>query len=236
MAQELWERLRTTGLQDLAPVLFEHGVRELRDILPNAGPLLLSGVESWKLEAVVRGRLEASVALPSCRPDHPVAEVRQRASWAAALEAQPPGLPGRCRRCWRPRPGPRWRAGCAHGGSSVQRGSDHPSQSARSSSGVWAPACGQVAITHASCTLRRRLRISCGLWRCRLGRRLGSSSGTRSGLSKGASDRRASRTPLTSNSCDAWSGWKRRSELLMSETWLQRLTCALYARGICYGR
>ena len=90
MAQELWDRLRTTGLQDLAPVLFEHGVREVKDIMPNAGALLLSGVESWKLEAIVRGRLETALALPPGRPDHPVAEVRQKASWTAALEAALP--------------------------------------------------------------------------------------------------------------------------------------------------
>ena len=90
MAQELWDRLRTTGLQDLAPTLFEHGVRELKDILPNAGALLLRGVEAWKLEAIVRGRLETSLALPAGRPDHPTAEVRQKASWTAALEAALP--------------------------------------------------------------------------------------------------------------------------------------------------
>ena len=90
MAQELWDRLRATGLHDLAPVLFEHGVREVRDIMPNAGALLLSGVEAWKLEAIVRGRLETTLALPAGRQDHPVAAVRQKASWAAALEAALP--------------------------------------------------------------------------------------------------------------------------------------------------
>ena len=58
--------------------------------MPNAGSLLLSAVESWKLEAVVRGRLETALALPPGRSDHPVAEVRQKASWSAALEAALP--------------------------------------------------------------------------------------------------------------------------------------------------
>ena len=90
MAQELWERLRATGLQELAPVLFEHGVREVQDIMAHAAALLVSGVESWKLEAIVRGRLETTLALAPGRPDHPVGEVRQKASWAAALEAALP--------------------------------------------------------------------------------------------------------------------------------------------------
>ncbi|CAE7249257.1 DNMT3B [Symbiodinium pilosum] len=80
----------TVECQDLAPVLFEHGVREVRDIMANAAALLVSGVESWKLEAIIRGRLETTLALAPGRPDHPVAEVRQKASWAAALEAALP--------------------------------------------------------------------------------------------------------------------------------------------------
>ena len=87
MAQELWERLRATGLQDLAPELFDQGVRCVQDILP-AAPAL--GVPSWKLEAIVRGRLETNVASPPGRADHPEAQVRNRASWPAALEAAQP--------------------------------------------------------------------------------------------------------------------------------------------------
>ena len=37
MAQELWERLRATGLLDVAPCLFEYGVRSVADICAWAG-------------------------------------------------------------------------------------------------------------------------------------------------------------------------------------------------------
>ena len=121
MAQELWERLRSTGLQDLAPVLFEHGVRELRDIMLNAGSLLLSGVESWKLEAVVRGRLETALALPPGRSDHPVAEVRQKASWAAALEALQAAVLAATTR-------PAVESSSGPGGSSARHGKSPPSR------------------------------------------------------------------------------------------------------------
>ena len=79
-----------TGLQDLAPELFDQGVRCVQDILPAAPALLLRGVPSWKLEAIVRGRLEINAALPPGRADHPEVTVRNRASWPAALEAAQP--------------------------------------------------------------------------------------------------------------------------------------------------
>ena len=83
-------RLRATGFQDLAPELFVQGVRCVQDILPCAAALLMRGVPSWKLQAIVRGRLETTVALPPGRPDHPAAQSRSRASWPTALEAAQP--------------------------------------------------------------------------------------------------------------------------------------------------
>ena len=90
MALQLWDRLRATGLQDIAPALYDHGVRCVADITPNAAALISAGVASWKLEAVVRGKLEVELALPPGRADHPPVVPRKRASWALALEAAQP--------------------------------------------------------------------------------------------------------------------------------------------------
>ncbi|CAE7252455.1 DNMT3B [Symbiodinium sp. CCMP2592] len=76
MALDLCDRLRATGLQPIAPLLFDHGVRQLADI-------------AWQLEALVLGRLEVNIAVPSGRPDHPQVRPRKRASWALAEAAQP---------------------------------------------------------------------------------------------------------------------------------------------------
>ena len=53
---------RATGLQDLAPCLLRmaYGMRSVADILLNAPVLLVTGVPSWNLGAMVRGRLETS--------------------------------------------------------------------------------------------------------------------------------------------------------------------------------
>ena len=90
MAEVLWTRLRDLGLYALAPTLFEHGVRSLEDILPNAAVLVASGVSAAHLEAILRGRHELPPVLEAFRADHPVVLPRARASWAAALEAALP--------------------------------------------------------------------------------------------------------------------------------------------------
>ncbi|CAE7544250.1 DNMT3B, partial [Symbiodinium necroappetens] len=90
MAQELWDRLRATGLQSVALILFDHGVRQVDDILPNASALLAAGAQAWQLETLIRGSLEVVPVLPHGRADHPQARPRKRASWAAALEAAQP--------------------------------------------------------------------------------------------------------------------------------------------------
>ena len=90
MALQLWDRLRATGLQDIAPALYDHGVRCVADIAPTAAALISAGVASWKLEAVVRGKLEVELALPPGRADHAPVVPRKRASWALAFEAAQP--------------------------------------------------------------------------------------------------------------------------------------------------
>ena len=91
MALDLCERLRATGLQPIAPVLIENGVRSVTDILPNTAPLLEAGLQAWQLEAVILGCIEVLPSLPKERADHPKVRPRKRASWAAALEAAQPG-------------------------------------------------------------------------------------------------------------------------------------------------
>ena len=83
MALQLWDRLWATGLQDIAPALYDHGARSVEDITPNANAaaLICAGVPSWKLEAVVRGRLETEICCTLAL------EAAQPAKRQAALDA-----------------------------------------------------------------------------------------------------------------------------------------------------
>ena len=75
MALDLWDRLRATGLQAIAPIM---------------PALLAAGVPAWQLEAAILGNLQVGQALSRGRADHPQARLRKRASWAAAVEAAQP--------------------------------------------------------------------------------------------------------------------------------------------------
>ena len=134
MALELWDRLRSTGLQPLAVVLFDHGVRRVEDILPNASSLLDAGAQAWQLEALIRGKLEVVPVLPQGRQDHPQSRPRKRASWTAALDAARPEKRQASLRhfrptSWRPLPGHLLTAESVPGRSCAELGSSRLFQS-----------------------------------------------------------------------------------------------------------
>ena len=90
---ELWQALRVSGLESLAPTLVQLRVRSLDDVTCRVTELSDAGVLQWQIEAIIaaRGkeepqRLETSAG----RSDHPVPFAGRRASLAAALEAAQP--------------------------------------------------------------------------------------------------------------------------------------------------
>ena len=90
---ELWQALRASGLEYLAPTLVQLRVRSLDDVTCRVTELSDAGVLQWQIEAIIaaRGqeehqRLETSAG----RSDHPTPFAGRRASLAAALEAAQP--------------------------------------------------------------------------------------------------------------------------------------------------
>ena len=90
---ELWQALRASGLECLAPTLVQLRVRSLDDVTCRVTELSDAGVLQWQIEAIIaaRGkeehqRLETSAG----RSDHPTPFAGRRASLAAALEAAQP--------------------------------------------------------------------------------------------------------------------------------------------------
>eukprot|EP00435_Cladocopium_sp_Y103_P049910 s2136_g15.t1 len=92
---DVWDLLRATKQQDLAPVLISHGVRSVEDIESLSETIVASGVAQWKMEllTVAKHRKEPS---SRGRWDLPVVRQTKRASFQAALDA---ALPNNRRRC-----------------------------------------------------------------------------------------------------------------------------------------
>lgn len=98
MAQErrslapLWDLLRETGLQQLAPVLLRHGVRSPDDVVSQSGHFLTKGVSQWQLELLIRGTVSNAVGDQPARRrwDLPVSRPKKRASMQLALQAAGP--------------------------------------------------------------------------------------------------------------------------------------------------
>ena len=87
---ELWDLLRATRLQHLAPVLLKHGVRSPADLADRSGPLLTGGVSQWQLEILLRETAGShGEGAQPCRRrwDLPVSQPQQRASLQMALQA-----------------------------------------------------------------------------------------------------------------------------------------------------
>ena len=90
---ELWQALRASGLECLAPTLVQLRVRSLDDVTCRVTELSDAGVLQWQIEAIIAARgkedcqhLETSAG----RSDHPTPFAGRRASLAAALEAAQP--------------------------------------------------------------------------------------------------------------------------------------------------
>ena len=93
MASELWERLRSVGLQELAPTLFDLGILSTRELQHGREILLSAGVTPSQVDRLLGCADIASnevLAVPTVRSDLPVIPVRKRASFAASLQAAAP--------------------------------------------------------------------------------------------------------------------------------------------------
>ena len=91
----VWDLLRATRQQDLAPVLIRHGVRSVDEISSISSELLEEGVAPWKIELLqTAGAGDPPDRLG--RWDMPVTRQNKRASMQAALDA---ALPNNRRRC-----------------------------------------------------------------------------------------------------------------------------------------
>ena len=90
---ELWQALRASGLECLAPTLVQLRVRSLDDVTCRVTDLSDAGVLQWQIEAIIaaRGKEEhPQVETSAGRSDHPTPFAGRRASLAAALEAAQP--------------------------------------------------------------------------------------------------------------------------------------------------
>ena len=93
MASELWERLRFSGLQELAPALCDAGVLSLYQVSVRKEELISSGVSRQQIDKLL-GATTADpknyLDSPANRRDLPAIPVRKRASFQASLEAALP--------------------------------------------------------------------------------------------------------------------------------------------------
>eukprot|EP00435_Cladocopium_sp_Y103_P032190 s1034_g8.t1 len=92
---DVWELLRATKQQELAPILLSHGVKSIEDIQRLSKAIVESGVDPRKLELLTVTR--HSEGTPDRgRWDLPLVRTSKRASLQAALDA---ALPNNRRRC-----------------------------------------------------------------------------------------------------------------------------------------
>ena len=90
----VWELLRATKLQDLAPVLLRNGVRSVDDISRFATDLTQDGLAPWQLE-LLAAHGQGPDPVPKARWDIPAVRPQKRAS----LQALDPAMPNNRRRC-----------------------------------------------------------------------------------------------------------------------------------------
>eukprot|EP00435_Cladocopium_sp_Y103_P007602 s3351_g2.t1 len=91
----LWQLLRETKQQALAPILLRNGVRSVSDVARLSCQLLEDGVAPWQVELLATVRSQDEPAPPQ-RWDLPVVRTVKRASLQAVLDA---ALPNNRRRC-----------------------------------------------------------------------------------------------------------------------------------------
>lgn len=91
----VWQLLRETRQQALAPLLISHGVRTTSDLASVAPALLADGVAPWKVELLTSAR-DREHTEPRGRWDVPLVRHQKRASLQAALDAALPNNRARC--------------------------------------------------------------------------------------------------------------------------------------------
>lgn len=88
---QLWEALRKSGQECLAPRLIGHGIRSIDDIVRHLDVLTGDGIHQWQLEAIIAALAPQPEEEPRReRADLPTPFRGKRASLAHALEAAAP--------------------------------------------------------------------------------------------------------------------------------------------------
>ena len=93
MATELWERLRSVGLQELAPTLCELGFLSLDQIRHGSDTVLSAGITRSQLDRLLgatTAAIDAHLEPAATRQDLPAIPVRKRASFEASIRAADP--------------------------------------------------------------------------------------------------------------------------------------------------
>lgn len=89
--EELWNAIRRSHQEPLAPLILSHGIRSLSDFAVRAEELLQSGVAQWNIEAVLAAGAVSQPTIPApARADLPAPFHGKRASLVSALEAAKP--------------------------------------------------------------------------------------------------------------------------------------------------
>ena len=91
----LWNALRSSGQESLAPLLLRHGVRSVAAVQLQSSELIEAGVQPWQVEAILVGCTQQAVApAVGLRRDLPAPISGKRADLVAALEAAMPNQRG----------------------------------------------------------------------------------------------------------------------------------------------
>lgn len=88
---QLWDALRQSNQESLAPRLVGHGIRSFDDIVRHLDLLMGDGIQQWQLETIIATQAPQLAEVPVReRSDFPAPYQGKRASLAHALEAAAP--------------------------------------------------------------------------------------------------------------------------------------------------
>ena len=88
---QLWDALRKSNQESLAPRLVGHGIRSIDDIVRHLDVLMADGIQQWQLETIIATQApQLEVEPVRERSDFPAPFQGKRASLAHALEAAAP--------------------------------------------------------------------------------------------------------------------------------------------------
>lgn len=88
---QLWDALRKSNQENLAPRLVGHGIRSIDDIVRHLDALIGDGIQQWQLETIIATQAPQLEEAPVReRSDFPAPYQGKRASLAHALEAAAP--------------------------------------------------------------------------------------------------------------------------------------------------